>query len=83
MFEILVVEDDFNTRKLLETILTQHGYNPVPAPDGIEALQFPAGVPAVFFSSRPMNSWISSSSSSSSSFKCAAMSDFMMLESSY
>jgi len=38
MFRILVVEDDKNTRKLMEAVLTQHGYEPVPACDGVEAL---------------------------------------------
>ena len=38
MFRILVVEDDRNTRKLMEAVLEQHGYEPVPAADGIEAL---------------------------------------------
>lgn len=38
MFRILVVEDDPNTRKLMEAVLSQHGYEPVSACDGIEAL---------------------------------------------
>lgn len=38
MFNILVVEDDKNTRKLLSTILKNHGYNTVEAQDGVEAL---------------------------------------------
>ena len=38
MFRILVVEDDANTRKLMEAVLSQHGYEPVSACDGIEAL---------------------------------------------
>ncbi len=38
MFRILVVEDDKNTRKLMETVLSQNGYEPVPACDGVEAL---------------------------------------------
>lgn len=39
MFQILVVEDDKNTRKLMETILKDHGFNPVPACNGLEALE--------------------------------------------
>lgn len=38
MFDILVVEDDKNTRKLLATILKNHGYNTIEAQDGMEAL---------------------------------------------
>ena len=37
MFHILVVEDNANTRKLMEAVLTQHGYQPILACDGIEA----------------------------------------------
>ena len=39
MFRILVVEDDRNTRKLMEAVLSQNGYEPVPACDGVEALE--------------------------------------------
>lgn len=39
MFQIMVVEDDTNTRKLMETVLRQHGYNPIAACDGVEALE--------------------------------------------
>ena len=39
MFRILVVEDDRNTRKLREAVLSQHGYEPVSACDGVEALE--------------------------------------------
>ena len=39
MFNILVVEDDANARKLMEAVLRQHGYEPIPARDGIEALE--------------------------------------------
>ena len=39
MFRILVVEDDKNTRKLMEAVLSQNGYEPVPACDGVEALE--------------------------------------------
>ena len=38
MFHILVVEDNANTRKLMEAVLTQHGYQPILARDGVEAL---------------------------------------------
>ena len=39
MFQILVVEDNANTRKLMETVLLQNGYQPVLACDGVEALE--------------------------------------------
>ena len=39
MFDILVVEDNNNTRKLLTTILKNHGYNTLEAKDGEEALE--------------------------------------------
>ncbi|MBT9777530.1 response regulator [Clostridium sp. MCC353] len=39
MFQILVVEDDTNTRKLMGAILKGHGYCPVLAGDGLEALR--------------------------------------------
>jgi len=35
----MVVEDDYNTRKLMEAVLTQNGYNVILANDGIEALE--------------------------------------------
>ena len=38
MFNILVVEDNANTRRLMEAVLTQHGYQPLLACDGVEAL---------------------------------------------
>ena len=38
MFRILVVEDDVNTRKLMQAVHSQNGYEPVPAADGVEAL---------------------------------------------
>ncbi len=38
MFHILVVEDNANTRRLMEAVLTQHGYQPILACDGVEAL---------------------------------------------
>jgi len=38
MFNILVVEDDASTRKLMEAVLLQNGYTPVLASDGLEAL---------------------------------------------
>ena len=39
MFQILVVEDDKNTRKLMETVLLSNGYQPIPAEDGARALK--------------------------------------------
>lgn len=39
MFNIMVVEDDKNTRRLMETVLIQNGYNVIPACDGEEALE--------------------------------------------
>ena len=39
MFHILVVEDNANTRKLMEAVLIQHGYQPILARDGVEALE--------------------------------------------
>lgn len=39
MFHILVVEDNVNTRKLMEAVLLQNGYQPVLACDGVEALE--------------------------------------------
>ena len=39
MFQILVVEDDKNARKLMEIVLTCYGYEPILASDGIEALE--------------------------------------------
>ncbi len=38
MFDIMVVEDDIHTRKLMCTILERNGYTPVPATDGVDAL---------------------------------------------
>ncbi len=38
MFNILVVEDDFNTRRLMCTVLDRYGYQPIPATDGADAL---------------------------------------------
>ncbi|SDA14168.1 DNA-binding response regulator, OmpR family, contains REC and winged-helix (wHTH) domain [Ruminococcus sp. YE71] len=38
MFQVLVVEDDNNLRKLMCAALKQNGYNPLPAADGFEAL---------------------------------------------
>ena len=38
MFNILVVEDDKNTRKLLSAILSNNGYNVLTATDGEDAL---------------------------------------------
>ena len=39
MFHILVVEDNDNTRKLMQAVLSQNGYEPTLARDGIEALE--------------------------------------------
>ena len=39
MFNIMVVEDDAGTRKLMEAVLLQNGYNPILAENGIEALK--------------------------------------------
>ena len=39
MVRILVVEDDNGTRRLMEDILADSGYEPVPARDGLEALR--------------------------------------------
>ena len=39
MFHILVVEDNANTRRLMEAVLRQHGYEPILASDGEDALQ--------------------------------------------
>lgn len=39
MFCIMVVEDDYNTRKLMEAVLTQNGYEVILANDGIDALE--------------------------------------------
>lgn len=38
MFQILVVEDDANLRKLMSAALKQNGYQPFAAADGMEAL---------------------------------------------
>ena len=37
MFQIMVVEDDQELRDLFCSVLTDHGYTPVPARDGLEA----------------------------------------------
>ena len=39
MFQILVVEDDKNVRRLMSAVLTRYGYEPITASDGIEALE--------------------------------------------
>lgn len=39
MFNIMVVEDNANTRKLMEAVLLENGYIPVLAKDGLEALE--------------------------------------------
>lgn len=38
MFNIMVVEDNSNVRKLMEAVLFENGYNPILAIDGLEAL---------------------------------------------
>lgn len=39
MFSILIVEDDVNTRRLLETVFSSEGYKVTSAGDGFEALE--------------------------------------------
>ena len=39
MFNILVVEDDKNLRKLMTAVLKQNGYNVLNAEDGVKALE--------------------------------------------
>ena len=39
MFQILVAEDDKKTRRLMEAVLKEHGYHPILACDGLEALK--------------------------------------------
>lgn len=39
MFQILVVEDDKNARRLMEAVLTRYGYEPITACNGEEALE--------------------------------------------
>jgi DNA-binding response OmpR family regulator len=39
MFQILVVEDDKNVRRLMSAVLTRYGYEPITACDGEEALE--------------------------------------------
>ena len=39
MFQILVAEDDKNTRRLMEAVLKEHGYHPILACDGLQALK--------------------------------------------
>lgn len=39
MFNIMVVEDNANTRKLMEAVLSENGYIPILAKDGLEALE--------------------------------------------
>lgn len=38
MFNVMVAEDDVNTRRLICTVLEQHGYKAIPATDGEDAL---------------------------------------------
>ena len=39
MFNIMIVEDDVNQRKLISAVLEQYGYNVIQAVDGIDALE--------------------------------------------
>lgn len=39
MYQILVVEDDKNARRLMSTVLTRYGYEPIVACNGEEALE--------------------------------------------
>lgn len=39
MFNIMVVEDNANSRKLMEAVLIDNGYSPILAKDGLDALQ--------------------------------------------
>ena len=39
MFQILIVEDDKNVRRLMSAVLTRYGYEPIEAKDGYEALE--------------------------------------------
>lgn len=39
MFNIMIVEDDANQRKLMQTVLEQYGYSVILASDGIDALE--------------------------------------------
>lgn len=39
MFNIMVVEDDFHTRRLMCAVLERYGYHPIPATDGRDALE--------------------------------------------
>ena len=39
MFQILIAEDDKNTRRLMEAVLKEHGYHPILACGGLEALK--------------------------------------------
>ena len=39
MFNIMIVEDDANQRRLMSTVLEQYGYNVIQAIDGIDALE--------------------------------------------
>ena len=38
MFNVMIVEDDTNQRKLMQTVLEQYGYNVILASDGIDGL---------------------------------------------
>ena len=38
MFQIMVVEDDINARRLMQAVIEQNSYAAIPASDGAEAL---------------------------------------------
>lgn len=40
MFQILIAEDDKNTRRLMEAVLKENGFQTVSAADGLEALKY-------------------------------------------
>ena len=47
MFHILVVEDDRDLRELFCAVLSDHGYTPLPAEDGISAFDVLEGADVV------------------------------------
>lgn len=38
MFQIMVVEDDINARRLMQAVIEQNSYAAIPASDGAEAI---------------------------------------------